>query len=417
MNDPSPERSARAVPLAAAAPSTGDSAPVPEVLLTRPFVLILIATALFGLAFSAYFLFPKYLATELAADPATIGALSAVTMFASVVFMPLVGVAVDRHRRRPLGTLGACVFALASLGFLVVDDVGPLMWILRALHGLAYTLFFIAFSTLATDLVPPRRLGQALGLFGGVMISTNALGPLLAEWGALYWGWTSVFAGTAVSAGLAAVLTCFITERAHAHVSEAPLPSWAILARPGLARVLVVASLAGCAMGTVFTFYQPWALTRGIEHVSSFLIGFAGCAMAVRFGLGSLADRFGRRRIATLSLALYIVAPLSLIWVDTLGLVLAGCLLGVSHGLFFPALNAVALDYSGARERGKAMAAYHGAFNVGFAGGSYALGYVAAAANYATVFALASAGCALAFVLLGTSRPRPAAAQKGDGGV
>lgn len=405
MNDTSPERRARSVP-----PSAGTPAPVPEVLLTRPFILILMATALYGLAFSAYFLFPKYLATELAADPATIGGLSAVTMFASVVFMPLVGVAVDRRRRRPLGTLGASVFAVASLGFLVVDGVGPLMWLLRALHGVAYTLFFIAFSTLATDLAPPRRLGQALGLFGGVMISTNALGPLLAEWGALRWGWTSVFAGTAVMAGLAAVLSCFISERAHVHATETPAPSWAILTRPGLRRVLIVASLAGCALGTVFTFYQPWALTRDIERVSTFLLGFAGSAMAVRFGLGGLADRFGRRRVATLALAVYIAAPLSLIWVDSVGLVLPGCLLGVSHGLFFPALNAVALEFSGARERGKAMAAYHGAFNVGFAGGSYLLGYVAVAANYPTVFALASAGCALAFVLLGTSRGRPPSA-------
>jgi len=327
-----------------------------------------------------------------------------VTMFASVLFMPVVGVAVDRRRRRPLGTLGACVFAVASLGFLVVDSIGPLMWVLRALHGTAYTLFFIAFSTLASDLAPPRRLGQALGLFGGVMIATNALGPMLAEWGALYWGWTSVFAGTAVAAGLAAVLTCFISERPHEPVPEAPTPLWSILCRPGLRRVLVVASLAGCAMGTVFTFYQPWALTLGIERVSTYLLGFGGCAMFVRFGLGGLADRFGRRRVATLALAVYIAAPLSLIWIDTLGLVFAGGLLGVSHGLFFPALNAVAIDFSGARERGKTMAAYHGAFNVGFATGSYVLGYVAVATSYPLVFALASAGCALAFALLASSR-------------
>src|SRR5690606_37401342 len=92
-------------------------------LLTAPFVLILVATALFGLAFSSYFLLPKFLATELAADPATIGGLSAVAMFASVLFMPLVGSAVDRRVRRPLSTLGAGIFATASAGMLLVHEV------------------------------------------------------------------------------------------------------------------------------------------------------------------------------------------------------------------------------------------------------------------------------------------------------
>jgi predicted MFS family arabinose efflux permease len=275
-----------------------------------------------------------------------------------------------------------------------------LLWLLRSLQGLAFTLFFISLSTLATDLAPPQRMGQAIGLFGGVMISTNALGPALAEWTALHHGWNAVFVGTASSSLLAALLTTRIAERPHAHAEEAPTTMWAMVTRSGLRRVLVVASLAGCAMGTVFTFYQPWALARGITHVSTFLVGFAGCAMFVRFGLGGLADRLGRQRVATVSLSFYVAAPLALIWVDTVGLLVAGCLLGLSHGLFFPALNAVALDYASPRERGKAMAAYHGGFNIGFAGGSYLLGFVAAAQGYPVIFAVAAAGCVVAFAML-----------------
>ena len=180
--------------------SAGHGARAP--LLTVPFLLILVATALFGLAFSSYFLLPKFLATELAADPATIGGLSAVAMFASVLFMPVVGSEVDRRGRRPLSTLGAGVFAVASAGMLLVNEVGPLIWLLRGVHGAAFTLFLISLSTLATDLAPPQRLGQAIGLYGGVMISTNALGPALAEWAAYQYGWSVVFAATAGAAAL-----------------------------------------------------------------------------------------------------------------------------------------------------------------------------------------------------------------------
>lgn len=372
-------------------------------LLTAPFVLILAATALFGLAFSSYFLLPKFLATELAADPATIGGLSAVAMFASVLFMPFVGSAVDRRGRRPLSTLGAAIFATASAGMLLVHEVGPLIWLLRGVHGAAFTLFLISLSTLATDLAPPQRLGQAIGLYGGVMISTNALGPALAEWTAHQYGWSVVFAATAGAAALAAALTMLIAEHPHEHSDEAPTRMAQLLVRPGLRRVLVVAILTGCVLGTAFTFYQPWALAQGIEHVSGFLIAFAGCAMLVRFVLGGLADRLGRMRVAVASLFVYIAAPLSLIPLDTLGLIVPGCLLGVSHGLFFPAMNAVALGFAHNRERGKAMAAFHGAFNIGFAAGSYLLGYLAMATSYPTIFMIAATSCALAFVILATA--------------
>ncbi len=80
-------------------------------------------------------------------------------------------------------------------------------------------------------------------------------------------------------------------------------------------------------------------------------------------------------RVAQATLLIYVAAPLSLIWLPTLGLLLTGGPLGIAHGIFFPALNSVAVDFALTSERGKAMAAYNGAFNVGFAAGSYLLGY------------------------------------------
>lgn len=400
-----------ATPTMPAAPDKSSSDSVAnandEPLLTRQFLLILLTTTFIGMSFSSYFLIPKYLATELNADAPTIGGLNAITMFVSVLFTPIVGAGIDRSGRRRFGTLGAALFALASAGFLFVEQIGPLIWSLRALQGAAFTLFFISLSTLTADLAPPRRLGQAIGLFGGVMIATNALGPASAEWAALHYGWDIVFAASAVVAAIAVILTRLLKEPPHEHGEEAATRMLELLIRPGLRRVLLVAVLAGGAMGTLFTFYQPWALTQGVEQVSGFLIAFAVSAMLMRFGLGGLADRLGRRRVAAAALVVYAMAPIAVIWIDTLGLYVGGALFGIAHGLFFPALNAVALDCATSRERGKAMAAYHGAFNIGFAGGSYLLGYVVIATSYPSIFALAAAGCVVAFVLLSTAGRRP----------
>lgn len=150
-------------------------------LLTPQFVLLLVTTAIVGLSFSTYFLLPKYYALELGADAATIGGLSGVSLFASVICMPMVGVLIDRHGRQLFVWMGALLFAVACAGFFLVDRVGPLLWGLRVLQGLAWPLFYLGLSTLATDIAPKARMGQAIGVFGAIMISTNALGPALAE--------------------------------------------------------------------------------------------------------------------------------------------------------------------------------------------------------------------------------------------
>ena len=138
-------------------------------LFTPQFVLLLITTAIIGISFSTYFLLPKYLAVELSADAGTIGGISAVSLVASVLCMPLAGVQMDRRGRR-LFVIGGCVlFAAACAGFLLVDRVGPLLWALRVVQGIGWPLFYLALSTLATDIAPKERMGQAIGMFGAVM--------------------------------------------------------------------------------------------------------------------------------------------------------------------------------------------------------------------------------------------------------
>ena len=376
-------------------------------LLTSTFALLLLTTAIVGLSFSTYFLLPKFLAVELAADAATIGAVSAAALLSSVVFMPIVGVQVDHHGRRPFACAGALLLAISCAGMLFVDRVGPLLWAVRVAQGAAFPLFYVSLSTIATDIAPRPRVGQAIGLFGGVMIATNALGPALAEWGAARFSWNAVFATTVLAALAAAALAWILPDMHRPRARADATTMRTLVKRPGMLRVLVITALTGWSFASMFTFHQPWALANGFERVSLYLAGFAGAAMVMRVGLGGLADRLGRLQVARMSLLLYIFAPLSLVWLPWFGLLATGALLGVSHGLFFPALNAVAVDLATDHERGKAMAAYNGAFNVGFASGSYLMGYLAIATGFPAIFVSAALICAIAFALLATTRAHP----------
>lgn len=356
-------------------------------LLTWGFAALLAATLAFGLAHSAYFLLPKYLELELHASPAEIGGITSLTWFANVALVGFAGVWIDRSGRLPFAHVGAALMALTGLGFLGVVGLGPWLLALRAAHGFAFTCFFVAASTLAADLAPPRRLGQGLGLFGAMLVSTNALAPAAAEWLAASAGWDAVFGATAAAALLAMLLLLGVRERPRRRGAGREVPGLrAVFARPGLVPLLLAAGLAGVTFGALFTFHQPFALSLGIARVSGFLVAYAAAAVVVRGAFGGVADRVGRLEVARFGLAAYGAAPIALAALGAAGFPWIGALLGLAHGLFYPALNAVVAEGAEDDVRGKVMAVYNGAFNVGFAAGSLALGHLAGRAGYGAVF-------------------------------
>jgi MFS family permease len=370
---------------------------------TGSFATLLIAQVSFGYSFSSFFLVPKYLATELSAGASEIGLVTAANGAATVVFMFAMGVLVDRYGRRRFLRGGAALMTVAALGFAFVHEVGPLIYLLRVAQGAAFAMAFVAGSTLAVDQAPPRRLGQAIGIFGLTLLSMNAVAPVVTESLAASAGWSWAFTVAGAGSLLCLVLSSFVREERLAPGPEVEVPGLLELARrPRQLRIAAVIAVVGGTFGTMFTFHQPFAIELGMERVQSFFVAYAAAAIASRLGLGHLGDRMGRHRVSILTLALYAAVVMAMIWLRPGSLALFGAAFGLAHGLFYPAFNALAVEGAGEQERGKVMALYQGWFNVGLAGGTFALGFLADAAGYPAVFlaaGLAGFGALLMLIL------------------
>lgn len=382
-----------------------DRDPAPR-LLTRRFVTLLSAQALFGLAFSTYFLIPKYLQVSLGAGPKTIGWVSGIAWTTSVLCIPLTGSLIDRVGRQRFALFGAASMVLGCCLFAVSGRVGPLLFAARVLQGVGFSFFFVATSTLAADLAPPKRLSQAIGWYGAMMTTTNAVSPAIAEPLADAFGWSPVFWTTAVFAALAGLAATRLgPEVAHHEPSTSPFRD--VLAVKRLRPIWFVSILAGFIFGAIITFSAPWALDSGFEKVSTFFIAYACASASVRVALGGLADRWGRLPVAMAAMVVYGLTPILLIDVVDIGLVLPGIGLGVAQGLYYPALNAFAIEWSAAKVRATVMALYNGTFNIGFTIGSVAMGPVVAGFGYPPMFAGAAACSVFAIGLMGWMTQRP----------
>ena len=69
---------------------------------------------------------------------------------------------IDRLGRKTFFAAGCATLLLLSLGFMLVHDLGALMYLLNGMVGASFVLAFNAGATLATDEITPAKLGQAL---------------------------------------------------------------------------------------------------------------------------------------------------------------------------------------------------------------------------------------------------------------
>ncbi len=386
-------------PTVASAPSTPVSLPW----FTADLARVLGAASVWGFAFSTFYLLPKFLAQELGAGPSEIGFTVGVFSVATVFATPFAGWVVDRHPRRYAITAGAIVMAVAAAGFVGVRRLGPFLDLLRVLQGLSYALVVTAVGALVADVAPRERLNQALGLSGASMLVMNAVAPAVAEPLAVAAGWPAVFALAAVAAAAAAALAVRVHEPASPPAVASKAGMGALLAQPIARHYGLVVALNGATFGAVFTFEPAYALLLGRERVGGFFIAYAGAAILVRLVFGGVPARIGSYRVARASLVLYAAVGLGLAGAGASWLEPLGALFGLAHGLFYPAVNALAVTAVRPHERGRMIAIFTGAFAAGLSVGSTALGPLAVWGGYPAVFVAAAGGTVVAFVVLVTS--------------
>ena len=371
-------------------------------LLSREFLLLLASVSLFGFSWSFYLILPKFFTTELGMDAAGIGRAVAVQGLTAVAITPLIGWLVDRYGRQPWLVFGNLMLALTGVLYLFVDHEGPLLYLAQMSWGVGMVMGFNAAGTMTADIAPSDRMAQALGLFGAANLGMNAVSPTIGEMLADASGWRSVFAASAAAGLLAAGLSTRLKEPArhqpHAQEARRPILGWPLL------RVYGATFAMTASFTALFTLHQPFALEFGVTELRSFFIGFALVALTVRLAGGRLIDRFGVLPSSVVAFCMYSTVPPMLAILGPDHLFAVGAMMGLGHGIAYPALTALGIERADASSRGMVVSIIHGAFNGGHAFFAYTLGLIAASWSYNIAFWAAGAVTLSGALLLGLNR-------------
>jgi MFS family permease len=311
---------------------------------------------------------------------------------AALVSRPLVGRAMDLHGRRVVILLGAVIHIIACSGYLLIHEMGPIVYVVRAVHGIAEGMLFSALITYAADIVPDARRTEGIALFGVSGLLPVALAGALGDVVVTHYGYRSLFVLTIGIAVVALLISLPLRDLERPSGMEPARGFLTTLREPRLMPLWFVGIVFATSLSTLFIFLKTYMLAEKSGNVGTFFGAFAFAAVTLRVTLGWLPDRIGAVRtlypsVLALALGLLLLA----LDTTTVSIIVAGLLCGIGHGFAFPILAGLVVARARPSERGAAMTAFTALFHVGVLAGGPSFGLIIDAAGYPAAY-LSAAG-------------------------
>jgi predicted MFS family arabinose efflux permease len=354
-----------------------------------------------ALGFASYCLtlasLPAY-AVRGGAGESTAGVVTAVLLTVTIAVQAVVPALTARFGLAPVLVAGLVALGAPS-PFYALDD--GLFWLsaLSAVRGVGFAVLTVLGATLAAQVAPVERRGEAIGIYG-LAIAVPNLVAVPAGVALVLDGHTTWLAMLAASPLLGLVLVPALVRAMPPAEARGPAGSGRTAAIAALAPslVLLVVTMASGGLVTFLPIERPDGV---LATAALLLFGITGAVTRWRAGL--LADRWGSRLLMPLAL---LVGAVGLVVVAAgLGSSDAWVLVGAAvFGAGFGAVQNLTLLSAFARA-GKggttsASAMWNASFDVGTAAGALVLGMVAAGIGldwtYVVVAALLAAALPLA---------------------
>ncbi len=366
----------------------------------RDFVLVFLAN--FFTMCSFYFLLaavPRYITGPLGAGAEMVGLLGTIASLPCLLFRPVAGFLADRLGRRAVYVPAMFVFTAAAFGYVLATSISSLV-VIRLVYAIPFALATTTAMTIAGDMVPADRRGEAIGYYALGQILAMGVGPSVATVVLGEGEFSRVFVvGGIVSLG---ALACSLLLRYRPVQGTDRRFSVQKMYEARVVPVAITTTLITLGYTTLTNFVLLYGIERGISNFGAFFSIYSLGIMLMRFAGGRLMDRKGPKSaipigMLTLAVGYVMLARAAGTW----SYFAAAFAIGLGWGLAVPSLQAMSLAMVEPESRGAASATYLSGFDLGVGGGAYIMARVATAVGgYSNMYLVSAALTLVSMVLL-----------------
>lgn len=370
-----------------------------EVLWSPNFIKLALANLFMATAF--YFLIPSlpiYFSDVLSLDGISIGILLSAYTFSAVVIRPLVGFSLDTFGRKWLFLIAFLLFSL-MFNFYHFATTFALMLIVRIFHGFIWGGITVSNSTLVVDVIPPKRRGEGIGVFGLSMTIAMAIGPMIGILLYNKYDYSTMFIVASVLsfAGLAIALTVnypkFIRHAENKRFNLKLLYEKSTL--PISFGLMILLIPYGGLMSLIAIYSKEIANT---ETGLFFLLLAIGIFIA-RISTGKIFDKQGPDKLIHYSTLLFAIGFILLANVkNPIGFYGSAFFLGLGNGIVFPSFQAMVNNIIPIFRRGAANSTLLTFLDFGIGGGMLLMPWVSKHFDLPLVYNLSALICVLGWI-------------------
>ncbi|MDF9842951.1 MULTISPECIES: MFS transporter [unclassified Paenibacillus] len=361
-----------------------------ERLWTKSFVTLTICNLLLfiGLQMTLSTL-PVYAKDSLSATSVQISLVTSLFALSAIASRLFAGKAMEKGGRNLLIFLGVAICLTAVAGYYWSGTIMVLL-LMRMLFGIGFGMASTAFPTMASDVIPIRRMGEGLGYFGLSTSLAMSAGPLIGLSLLQGPGFSSLLLCTGLALALILPLGYRLTRSLPAHHKE-PAPAaipgpkgnvFRKLLIPGLLNLLLSVSYGG-----LLGFLALYGQEAHLDHIAYFFLFNAVAIVIIRPVSGKIYDRFGPAALLIPG-SLFIIGGLLLLSFasSTAALFPAALCYGIGFGSMQPALQTWMIQSVDPLQRGTANGMFLNSLDFGVAVGTMILGSVALYNSYAVMY-------------------------------
>ncbi|HKO58557.1 MAG TPA: MFS transporter [Thermoanaerobaculia bacterium] len=311
----------------------------------------------------------------------------------SALAAPITGTVADHFGRRRTLITASLAFIVFSILYGVIRHLGVL-FLVGAVHGAIWSSILASSSAIMSEYIPESRRTQGIAMWGLASMSAFAIAPAVGLL-VFRFGWLTLCGELAVLSLLMAVAGWLLPYRDADRPSTPPNLSdawdWRVMA------TTVSLAVTAFGYGGITSYVAIFSIERGIHPESLYFTVCAATIAVVRIFTSHLGDKLGPKAVLYPSL---IAVPIAFLLLATAHsrpqLVASAILFGAGFGSMYPAFATFILAHTDPERRARTFGSIVGAFDVGIAIGSFAVGTIGQRWSLGRAFAVASAISCLA---------------------